>query len=262
MRTNVLQLLDDLAADERARLTSSEVRERLGLSPQAASNLLSRLVRDGFLDRVAPGVYAPRPLGMLGTRAVSQDPALAVGAVFGAEAHRIAFASALDHHGLLVHPVRVVQVALARRVKIQRLSGRRLQAIFEPAQTIEVGAVDAGHGACVSSVERALLESAGRPTLAGRWPTLAIAVGRGSWNPEQLAGLAGELRAGPALRRIASLAEQTGQQRLADELPSPRADARPVMLDPQEGVEEPWFDVRWRVRWPVSPERAAEVLAA
>jgi hypothetical protein len=44
------------------------------------------------------------------TRPASQDIALAVAAVFGSEPHRIAYRSALDHHGLRSHPARTIQV--------------------------------------------------------------------------------------------------------------------------------------------------------
>jgi predicted transcriptional regulator of viral defense system len=250
MRAEVLELLDDLAADGRKRLTSAQVRERLAISPQAASNLLSRLVRDGYLDRVAPGAYAPRPLGMLGTRAASQDPALAVAAAFGAEPHRIAYRSALDHHGLLSHPVRTLQVAFPRRVKVREVSGRRLQAIFEPHDTIDLAAVDTGRGARVSSVERALLECAHRSGLAGGWTTLAAAVGDGSWDPDRLVALANRLGLAAALRRIGSLAERHGQTDRAAALPLPDAEARTVDLDPRQPADDPWVDPRWRVRWP------------
>lgn len=81
MRQDVLDLLDDLAAQERGGITTAEVRKRLTMSEQSASNLMTRLVQAGFLDRVARGVFAPRPLGQLGTRAASQDIALAVAAV-------------------------------------------------------------------------------------------------------------------------------------------------------------------------------------
>ncbi|HEX5851549.1 MAG TPA: hypothetical protein VFY36_00505, partial [Solirubrobacteraceae bacterium] len=69
------------------------MRQRLEMSEQSASNLMTRLVHAGFLDRVARGVFAPRPLGQLGTRAASQDIALAVAAVFADELHRLAFRS-------------------------------------------------------------------------------------------------------------------------------------------------------------------------
>jgi predicted transcriptional regulator of viral defense system len=262
MRKQVLDLLDDIAADERLSLTSAEVRERLDLSPQATSNLLARLVRDGLLDRVANGRYALRPLGRLGTRASSEDIALAVAAAFGAERHRIAYRSALDHHGLLVHPTRTVQVALPRQVKIARLSGRRLQALLEPADMVEVGSQPAGHGAVVSTIERALLESAQRPSLAGGWPILAEAIKRGGWDPAGTQALSHELRMEVGLRRIGSLAEQLGLEEAAAVLPSPATSVREVALDPRETLEDPWLDRRWRVRWPTSGEHARELVAA
>ena len=174
MRSEVLQLIDDLAADDRARLTSVEVRELLGLSSQAASNLLSRLVRDGFLDRVAPGVYAPRPLGCSvlvrrrRTPCWQWRPRLVPSRIASPIAQRSTSTA-------LLRSVRIIQVALPRRVQIRQLSGRRLQPILEGAQTICLGALDIGHGARVSSVERALLECASRPALAGGWHVLAAA---------------------------------------------------------------------------------------
>lgn len=53
MRQDVLNLLDDLAAQERGGITTAEVRQRLEMSEQSASNLMTRLVHAGFLDRVA-----------------------------------------------------------------------------------------------------------------------------------------------------------------------------------------------------------------
>ncbi len=262
MRHDVFRLLDELAAEERGGITTAQVRERFGISEQAASNMMSRLVRDGFLDRVARGSFALRPFGQLGTRAASEDVSLAVGAVFSREPHRLAFRSALDHHGLLVHPVRTVQVALPRRVKLSAISGRRLQPIHEPQETIAIGSEAAGHGARVSGVERALLESAGRPALVGGWATIAGALSSASVDPAALIVLAGRLNAGVALRRLASLAEAQGLGELADRLPSPPPDARLVALDPREPPVNPWTDRRWRVRWPIPPRHGAELAFA
>lgn len=262
MRKDILQLLDDLAAEECGCITTAEVRDRLLISEQAASNLMSRLVKAGFLDRVARGVFASRPLGQLGTRAASEDITLAVGAAFSREPHRLAFRSALDHHDLLTHPTRTVQVALPRRVKLSRLSGRRLQPIHEPAETVGIATEDAGHGALVSTVERALIESAARPALAGGWTTLAAALSDATADPEKLANVAEALNAGPALRRLGSLAEVQELDSVLFGLRPPRPDARLVSLDPRAPLEEPWIDTRWRVRWPTSRRNALQIAAA
>lgn len=243
-------------------MTAAAVRRDLGLSPQSASNLLGRAVRDGMLDRVASGTYVLRPFGMLGTRAASEDVALAVAAKFGGEPHRIAYRSALDHHGLLVHPARVIQVALPRRVKVARLSGRRLQTFVERTDTLGIGSEAAGRGATVSTIERALLECAGRPHLAGGWVVIASAISRGTWDPEQLQELAGQLDMAVALRRVGSIAEQLGPSDAAAALPGAPPEKREVALDPHAEPEESWMDERWRVRWPISPERAEELVQA
>ncbi len=262
MRQDVLDLLDNLAANERDRITTAEVREHLTMSEQSASNLMRRLVDAGLLDRVARGAYAPRPLGELGTRAASQDITIAVAAAFSAEPHRIAYRSALDHHGLLAHPARTIQVAMPRRVKLQRISGRRLQAIHEPAATVRVGSEQAGAGARVSSVERALLEGAARPSLVGGWTVLASALAQADVDPLKLSRLARDLNADPALRRIASVSEVLSLDRIADSIVPPAEDASLLALDPRAPAEDPWTDRRWRVRWPVSRREGRELIAA
>jgi predicted transcriptional regulator of viral defense system len=260
VRSKLLHLLDDVAAHGGPSVTAAMVRERLGLSPQAASNALARAVRDGFLDKVSSGTYALRPIGMLGTRAASEDVALAVAARFAALPHRIAYRSALDHHGLLVHPARTIQVALPRRVKTTRLSGRRLQVVVEPEAAISVGSEPAGQGAYVSTIERALLESAHRPRLVGGWHTIAEALQADTWSPARLQRLARQLEMPVALRRIASLAEHVGAVSPSKFMPPP-AGARVVPLDPtDEPTDESWLDPVWRVRWPTTPEDARERL--
>ena len=77
-----IELLDELAVEGKETFTTQDIEELGHLSPQAASNLLTRLVRRGLVDRVARGRYAMRPFGALGTRAAAEDIALAVGAVF------------------------------------------------------------------------------------------------------------------------------------------------------------------------------------
>jgi predicted transcriptional regulator of viral defense system len=262
MRQDVLDLLDDLAANERGRITTAEVREHLTMSEQSASNLMRRLVDAGLLDRVARGAYAPRPLGQLGTRSASQDITIAVAAAFAAEPHRIAYRSALAHHGLLAHPARTIQVAMPRRVKLKCISGRRLQAIHELAATIAIGSEQAGAGARVSSVERALLESAARPSLVGGWTVVASALIQADVDPLKLSRLARDLNADPALRRIGSLGEMLNLDRIADSIVPPGEDASLLALDPRAPPEDPWTDRRWRVRWPVSRRAGRELIAA
>src|SRR3984893_698005 len=119
-----LQLLDKLAGEGRTAFTTAEVRDDLGLSPQATSNRLGRLAEAGLVDRVAGGRYALRPIGTLGTAAVWDDLGSAVAAAFAGTPPRIGFLTAIARNRVLVRPVRAIQVASAYRPRLKTLSGR------------------------------------------------------------------------------------------------------------------------------------------
>jgi predicted transcriptional regulator of viral defense system len=260
-RNRSLQLLDELAAAGKDVFTTQDVRELCRLSPQAASNLLTRLVRQGLVDRVARGRYVIRPFGALGTRAVAEDVALAVGAVFMGKPHRIAYRSALDWHELLDHPSRQVVVAADKRPGLRQLSGRPLTVTLERPERIPLGALDAGHGARVSSVERALVESAARPGLAGGIHVVAGALAKASADPQALEEIAKALGARSALHRLGSVAERLNFQQFVHELEPLSSIGRPISLDPALADEaDGWRDEKWGVDWPFAPEELEEAV--
>ena len=252
-RAVTIDILDELAARGRTTITAAELQEMLGRSPQATSNLASRWVREGFVDRVAPGRYALRTLGNLGTSAASEDVALAVGALLASEPHRIAYKTALDYHGLIVHPVKRIQVATDRRVQVRRLSGRTLQVVREPAKTIRIGAEQAAAGAWVSGHERALLDAAARVDLVDGVAVLAEALHARPGNAERLRELAVELDLMAALRRIGSLADVLDAPALAGVLERPNRGGI-IWLDPDDELVSVWRDRRWGVDWNRSPD--------
>lgn len=262
MPNRMLQLLDEKLTMGQARLTTREVRDRFDLSPQAASNLLTRWRDEGLVDRVAPGHYAIRQLGLLGTRAAAEDVALAVGAFFAEEPHRIAYRSALDHHGLLTHPARTIQVACPREVTLKQLSGRPLHTISEPQATVLVGAEQADHGALLSSVERSLLDGAARMDLIGGAAVLAEALSAAQPDCIVLQRLAHEIGAAPALRRIGSLADRLPIPSLANRLCPLAPPASDIPLEPpsQTGGQHVFRDRRWRVVWAQAPRVLADGL--
>ena len=262
MPNRTLRFLDEKLTAGQAGLTSRELRERLGLSPQAASNLLARWREAGLVDRVAPGHYAIRQIGLLGTRAASEDVALAVGAFFAGEPHRIAYRSALDYHGLLIHPARTIQVACPREVTVKELSGRRLRTIIERRETVLVGAEETGHGARVSGVERSLLDGAARMDLIGGANVLAEALSATRPDPAVLQRVAQEIGAGTALRRVGSLADQLPIPTLAGllhPLAPPKSDIALEPRNPAAG-DRPFRDRKWRVVWAQPPATIADGL--
>lgn len=257
-----LKPLDDRLAVGKATLTSRELRKELGLSPSAASNLLTRWQRAGLVDRVARGRYAIRQIGLLGTRASSEDVALAVAALVGGQAHRIAYHSALDFHGLLTRPVRSVQISSPHRFASAAISGRPLEVVFERVDTVGLGIEPAGYGALASSLERALLDAAARPDLVGGYFPLAEALAASKPDATGLRELAEHLDASPALRRIGSLADRLELAGLAGELEPLTPPSWDLDLDP--GLRESggaFRDSIWRIRWPVDPRALSQEVA-
>jgi len=260
LRARSAQLLDDLAAAGKEAFTTADVEQLGELSPQAASNMLTRLVGLGLVDRVARGRYVLRPFGALGTRAAAEDIALAVGAVFSRRSHRIAYRSALELHGLLEHPSRSIVLAVGSRPSLRELSGRRVRFVLERPGRIEVGAIPAGHGARVSSVERAILESAARPALAGGIEVVAAALARAQMDPAELDHIARQLGARSALHRLGSIAETLELDPLKAQLDPLSSVGRVIQLDPEAGNDDGWLDTRWGVEWPFSADELAEVV--
>ncbi len=210
---------------------------------------------------MARGRYAIRQIGLLGTRASSEDVALAVAALVGERVHRIAYRSALDFHGLLTRPVRTVQIASPHRFASAAISGRPLEVVLERAETVGLGIEPAGYGAVVSRLERTLLDAAARPDLVGGYCPLAEALAGSSPDATRLLDLAEQLDASAALRRIGSLADRLELAGLAGEL-EPLAPPRwDLDLDP--GLRESsgaFRDSTWRIRWPANPRAVAQEL--
>jgi len=256
-----IELLDELAVEGKETFTTQDMAELGQLSPQAASNLLTRLVDRGLVDRVARGHYVMRPFGALGTRAAAEDITLPVGAVFAGKPHRIAYRSALDWHGLLEHPSRRIVLAADKRPALRQLSGRPLRVVLERSDRIDIGAIDAGHRARVSSLERALVESAARPALAGGIQVVASALARARTNPDALEATARVLGARSALHRLGSIAETLELHPVAHRLEPLSSIGRPIPLEPERaGETDGWRDEKWGVDWPFPAKELEETV--
>jgi len=252
VRQSALELLDRIVASGRETFTSSEVAEILDLSQQGASNLLTRLVNQGLVDRVARGHYVIRPLGRLGTSAAAEETALAVAAMFSKRPHRIGYRSALAFHGLTIHPTRRIQVACPELVRVPELSGRPLQVIQESREFVDIGAVDAGHGARVSDIERALIDGARRVELVGGLDVLAEALetAASGLKVDVVMDYSAQLNEPSARRRLSSIARVLQIGQLADDLLADLAAGfRPLRADPAVKNPSKWTDSAARVIW-------------
>ena len=256
-----LKLVDDLIAAGMVFFTFDDAMRRLGRSPSATANLLRRMVDAGLIDRVRRGCYVVRDLGVLGTRAAAEDVALAVAAAFKGEPHRIGYRTALDEHDLISHPARTIQVAATKRMRARELSGQPLRTITEPEAAILIGSMAQGPS-WMSNLERALLDGAARPELAGGAAALAEAIASAGKraNPEQLKRYAEQLGWAAALRRIGSITDALNIEGLAGKLhplEKPQAD---LDLEPGSNITSVWRDARWRVRWTQSRDELANVV--
>jgi predicted transcriptional regulator of viral defense system len=253
-----LKLLDRFTSEGRTAFSAAEVREVLDTSPQATSNLLARWTRQGLVDRLAVGRYAIRQIGSLGTAAVWDDLGSAVAAVFAGHPHRIGFLTALDHHGLLVRPVRALQVASPYRPREAALTGRPLRVVREGEKTVLIGTEPLGPSR-VATVPRALLDTASRPLLSGGVSRLAEALAA----TDTIVGLrelVREISADPAYRRIGSIAT-TLSLPVAREL-EPPAWRSLIELDRKARGEGGWVDKTWGVAWPYPASELEAVVAA
>lgn len=252
-----LQLINDFVGEGHTAFTAADVRYALQISPQAASNLMRRLAQDGLIERVARGRYTARPLGELGTSAAYVDLGAAVAALFAGSAHRVGFLSALDHHGLLVRPVRTIYVASTRRPRVDAASGRPLRVIQEDSSTVRIGTESLGSSR-VATIERALLDVGARPGLGNGVEHLAEALAAVRQTAD-LPELAEQIGARSALRRIGSIATAL-QLPVADSLGSPPSYKSLLELDRAARGERGWIDREWGVAWPYPPNHLLAVV--
>jgi predicted transcriptional regulator of viral defense system len=253
-----LRLLNQFTSEGRTGFTAAEVRDALNTSPQATSNLLARWSNAGLVDRVAGGRYAIRQIGTLGTAAVWEDLGSAVAAVFAGHPHRIGYLTALDHHGMLVRPVRSIQVSSPYRPRERALTQRPLRVISEGAETVLLGTESLGPSR-IATIPRALLDVASRPYLVGGASRLAEALSAAE-NVQGIRELAREINAESAYRRIGSLAS-TLSLPVADELELPSWRSL-IELDRNARGTDGWVDKDWGVAWPYAASELEAVVNA
>jgi predicted transcriptional regulator of viral defense system len=225
-------------------------------SATSAANALRVLADMGIIDRVSRGAYVIRPIGRLGTNAAAEDIALVVGARFSGSLHRIAYAAALSFHGLLTRPTNKIQVATPRYVDMTELGERPFQSVAESSTTIDTGALDAGHGARVSGVERSLIDGARRIDLVGGVSTIADALlrlGPGEYDPDVIVRCSSQLGIPGALRRLGSIARAVGQDTLAGIAFQARRHRHLIPVDPHALGEPIWVDPDFKVAWAQEP---------
>lgn len=252
MNSATLHLLNRLAQMEETTFTSAEAAEIMGTSPQATSNMLTRLARQGLVTRVARGVYVTRAPGLYGTSPVSENVLAATHAALRNTPHRVSFRSALSFHGVLTRPSRTIQVASPQRIQMSSIAGWPLDVVFEGEATLAIGALPAQENlSSVSTIERALLESARNVDRVGGVDVVADALDSlgGSVDVQEVRRLRKELRLSAALQRLASIARRAGYEDTATELLGTDRFRRVVTIEPGSTDPGEYVDISARVSW-------------
>ena len=241
-------LINTLVAQGKSQFSFRDALEVSGTSASSTGNALGRLRSQGLIDRVVQGHYIVRPFGSLGTRAVSEDLATAVGIAFEGRRHRIAYRSALAELGFLQHPVRTVVVASDGQARFQEIDGRPLRVVIERPKLIEFETETVGRSRR-SSANRALFECAMRVDLAGGVTRLAEALvsAASDLDPAVIESLGATFgaRGSAAIRRLSSLALALG---LDLRFPSATNGRSTIRLDPRD-PETLWLDDTVKVIW-------------
>ena len=248
------RLVTELAQREPPIFTLGEAKDLLGAADQVTSNLLSRLVRQGWIVRVRRGVYEVAPIWATRGSFVadrfaglsrSLDPPYYVG-----------YRSALELYGWLQHPViGRLWVAVPQPRRLLTTPVDRVIWVVTKPDRFEWGVQDKWIGSVkvpVSDPERTFLDCLHLPRHAGgvtevaasfvrAWPTL---------DQDRLISHADRLGNSSVIRRLGVLTQAFDlehAERLVEQLPDRRWRGRPVSLDPSlpAGGE---IDRRWGIR--------------
>jgi predicted transcriptional regulator of viral defense system len=242
-----------------------EAKDVIGLSTQATSNLLTKLIRQGWVVRVRRGVYEAAPLwATQGSFASDRFSGLALSLE---PPYYVGYRSALELYGWLQHPVvgRLYIAVAGKRRQLNTPRDRIVWVVTKPDR-FEWGVRQQWIGqarVAVSDRERTFLDCLHLPRHAGGITEIAGALLRAwpSLDAQRLAGHATRLGNGSVIRRLGVIIEALdleGAEDVIDRLPQRRWRGRPVSLDPSLPAGGP-IDRRWGVRMNVSIDELAAI---
>ena len=259
------RLVTEFAQREPPTFTLGEAQDLLAASSQVTSNLLSRLVRQGWVVRARLGVYEVAPIWAT-RESFAADRFAGLGRSLQPP-YYVGYRSALELYGWLQHPVvGRLWVAVPKARRLLRTPKDRVIWVVTKPDRFEWGVRDRWIGAAkvpVSDPERTFLDCLHLPRHAGGISEVAEALVR-AWptlSQDRLISHAGRLDNSSVSRRLGALTEALDlneAERLVGRLPHRRWRGRPVSLDPSlpAGGE---IDRRWGVRMNVALDELAMV---
>lgn len=259
------RLIATLAQRAPPVFTLGDAQDLLGASRQVTSNLLSRLLQQGWIVRVRRGVYEVAPI-WADHASFATDRFAGLGQSFEPP-YYIGYRSALELYGWLQHPViGRLWVAVPEPRRSLRMPRDRVIWVVTTPERFEWGTRSHWMGSAkvtVSDPERTFLDCLHLPRHAGgiteitaslvrAWPTL---------NQTRLLAHVDRLAIASVTRRLGALVEALdlpGSPEFIARLPNRPWRGRPVSLDaglPPVGL----VDHRWGVRMNASAEELAAV---
>lgn len=259
------RLVTEVAQREPPIFTLGEAQTVLGASRQVTSNLLSRLVRQGWIVRVRRGVYEVAPIwatrgSFVADRFSGLDLSLE-------PPYYVGYRSALELYGWLQQPiVGRLWVAVPQPRRVLRTPGDRIIWVVTKLDRFEWGVRDKWIGAAkvpVSDPERTFLDCLHLPRHAGGVTEIAAAFVR-AWptlDQDRLLSHADRLGNASVTRRLGALTQTLDldeADRFTARLQLRPWRGRPVSLDPSLPTGGQ-IDRRWGVRMNVPRDELSMV---
>jgi predicted transcriptional regulator of viral defense system len=240
------------------RLFRAEEAAKFWRSSKTASDALSRLVDDGWLERIERGLYLIIPLEAGPERKWTEDPKVVASQL--APEGAVAYWTALHHWGMTEQVPRTVFVQSRRRKYRSRVTvlGVQYQFIILTDRKFFGVTRQWSDGAefRITDREKTVIDTLDRPDLCGGLPVVAGALARcNTLEWDRLDQYLDRFQSGAIYKRMGYLVETL-------DLPAPDLSARlagwrrgysegVALLDPRGPRKGP-IDTRWRVRVNVS----------
>lgn len=227
--------------------TVKEARNKLKIDDRLLNYYLRELTKEGFLRRLARGIYAVTPNP---NQPPAVDDFLLASLIVKPSA--IAYWSALNYYGLTEQIPRTTFIQTPKKSGRSgeiSIGGRRFRVItvrphkFFGLNTVRIG----GRDVSITSPEKTLIDCLDKPQHCGGIIEVMKALRNGTFDRETLLAYAGQMRNAAVLKRLGFLSEKLGLG-LERGIRIPKKSLRSFpLLDPTMPPEGR-FDRRWGLR--------------
>ena len=253
-------LLLSLAERFGTSFTTEQARSLARKDDGALTRSLHELTAKGWLFSLGRGAYMIAPLEAgPDSASYAVNRYLAAATIAGDRPYYVSYRSAMEIHGMTVHPWRTVYVSTPARLRTRTIQSFTIQPVTVKPERLwgwSTSEVLPDHRVRVSTPERTIVDGLDMPMYAGGIGDvyLALSLARETLDPKRLVDDVLRLnkvsvikRAG-VLLQLSGLASEDLLRPLAD-----RVDRTPHVLDPQQ-PRSGQLDSRWKIWMNVSSD--------